>query len=375
MNIVFLIRAIGSGGGAELQMTVLAKGLKSRGHQVTVIVLYGEGSDFEVELVKAGIHIIDLKKKGFWDVFGFLYRYDQTLKSIRPDLLHGYMPMQNLLVLLSQLFLPRTKVVWGLRASNIGFGNIPLSTQVFFKLSCWLSDKADLIISNSESGKLFHINKGYPANLIEIIPNGIDADYFQRDEEGRQLLRHQWDVSDAQLLIGNVARLDRIKDHSTFLHACAILRQEYPHIKIVCAGEDSAKYRTELELLAKELLLQDLLIWAGLCGGMNQVYSALDLEVCSSLYEGFPNAVAEAMSCSVPVVSTNVGDAKLMLEGIGSCVPPGDPTALAKAMSAMLKKNLSDVGYRGRERIVERYSVDNLVHRTETALKALLDKE
>jgi glycosyltransferase involved in cell wall biosynthesis len=81
------------------------------------------------------------------------------------------------------------------------------------------------------------------------------------------------------------------------------------------------------------------------------------------------------MSCSVPVVSTNVGDAKLMLEGIGSCVPPGDPTALAKAMSAMLKKNLSDVGYRGRERIVERYSVDNLVHRTETALKALLDKE
>ena len=373
MNIVFLIRAIGSGGGAELQLTLLAKGLQSLGHQVTVIVLYGEGSDFEVELVKAGVQLIDLEKKGFWDVFGFLYRYVRTLNIIRPDVLHGYMPMQNLLVLLGRLFLPGIKIIWGLRDSNIGFGNVPLLKQVFFRLSCWLSDKTDLIISNSEAGKLFHINKGYPVNLIEVIPNGIDSQYLRCSEEGRQLFRHQWEISEEQILIGNVARLDRKKDHSTFLRACAILRQEYPNIKIVCPGEDSAEYRAELDLLAKELLLQDLVIWAGLCNDMVPVYSALDLEVCSSLYEGFPNAVAEAMSCSIPVVATEVGDAKLMLEGMGICVPPADPIALAEAMSIMLKKDLSYIGYRGRERIVERYSVDKLVHRTEAVLKALID--
>jgi glycosyltransferase involved in cell wall biosynthesis len=373
MNIMFLIRALGRG-GAERQLTVLAKGLQSRGHQVTVAVLYG-GGDFEVELVKSGVNIIDLKKKGFWDALGFFSRFFKVLKAIRPDVLHGYMPMQNLLAILGHLFLPRSKIVWGLRGSDIGFGYNPLSLRVFFKLSCWLSHRPDLIISNSESGKLFHINKGYPIKLIEVVPNGIETENFQRNESARQLLRRQWGVSDVQVLIGKVARLDRIKDHGTFFRACAILQKEHPHIKIVCVGEGSAEYRAELELLANVLLLQDRLIWTGECRDMVAVYSALDLEVSSSLSENFPNVLAEAMSCEVPIVATDVGDVRLMLDGVGICVPPSDPVALAEAMADMLQRNLSEVSHRGRERIVERYSVDKLVDRTESLLKALLVQE
>lgn len=374
MNIMFLYRSLERGGGAERQLTVLAKGLQSRGHQVTVAVLYG-GGYFEIELVEAGVSVVDLKKKGFGDVIGFMKNYFKLLKVIRPDVLHGYLTIHNLLVLPSQLFLSKTKVVWGLRSSNIGSGRVSPSVRGFFKLSCWLSRKADLIISNSEAGKRFHANNGYPVNLIEVVPNGIDTENFRRQESGRQLIRRQWGVSNTQVLIGNVARLDRIKDHSTFFYACAVLLKEYPDVKIVCAGEDSVEYRTELDLLAKELMLQDRLIWAGECSDMASIYSALDLEVSSSLYEGFPNVVAEAMSCKVPVVATDVGDVRLMLEGIGICVPPSDPVALAEAMSIMLKRDLSDVGHRGRERIVERYSVDTLINRTESLLEELLKRD
>ncbi len=373
MNILLLTRDLGCG-GAQRQMTVLAKGLRFREHQVTVAVFY-DGGSFESELKEAGVTVVDLKKKGFWDVCGFFYRYFKLIKVIRPDVLHGYMDIQNLMVLLSKLFLPKTKVVWGIRDSNIGFGYIAPSVRVFFKLSCWLSHKADLIISNSVAGKQFHINKGYSINLIEVIPNGIDTDNFQHNESGRQFLRRKWQVSDAEILIGNVARLDRKKDHSTFFHACALLQQECSHIKIVYVGEDFIEYRAELDLLAKELQLQDRLIWAGECDDMASVYSELDLEVCSSMYEGFPNVVAEAMSCRVPVVATDVGDVRLMLDGIGICVQPSDPIALADAIAGMLQKNLSDVGCRGRERIVERYSVDKLVDRTESLLNALLSQE
>jgi glycosyltransferase involved in cell wall biosynthesis len=281
-----------------------------------------------------------------------------------------------LLVLLGLLFLPTTKAVWGLSGAHIGFGRIPPDVRIFFKLACWLSCKADLIISNSVAGKCYYEQNGYPKNLIEVVPNGIDTEYFQRQESGGQLLRRQWGVSNAQVLIGNIGRLDRIKDHSTFIRACAVFLKEYSHdVKIVYAGQDSIEYRLELELLAKELMIQDCLIWAGACRDMPSVYSALDLEVSSSLSEGLPNVLAEAMSCRVPVVATDVGDVRLVLEGIGICVPPSDPVALAEAMSIMLQRDLSDVGHRGRERIVERYSLDKLIISTENLLEALLEKK
>ena len=54
----------------------------------------------KLNLLKPGVNIIDLKKKGFWDVIGFFHRYFKVLKVIRPHVLPYYMPMQNLLVLL-----------------------------------------------------------------------------------------------------------------------------------------------------------------------------------------------------------------------------------------------------------------------------------
>ncbi|MGD0961489.1 MAG: glycosyltransferase [Methylomonas sp.] len=368
MNILFLIRAIGGGGGAERQLTELAKGLTFNGHQVTVAVLYG-GGDFEAQLMESGVQIIDLKKSGFWDISGFLTRYISALKRLRPDVLHGYMPMQNLLALLGKLFLPKTtRIAWGLRDSNIGYGSISMSRRIVFKLTCWLSPLVDVIISNSEAGKHFHVNNGYPANLIGVIHNGVDVDYFRRVETARLSMRQKWGVSAEEVLVGNVARLDRKKDHPNFLRACAILMQTQPRLKIVCAGEDSPEYRLELQSLADDLRLQDRLIWAGLCDDMISVYSALDLEVSSSLYEGFPNAVAEAMSCQVPVVATDAGDVKLMLDGVGICVPPGEPAALAEGMSVMLHGDLAAIGRASRERIVENYRIDKLVRQTEILL-------
>jgi glycosyltransferase involved in cell wall biosynthesis len=373
MNIFFLMRTLGRGGGAEQQLTVLAKGLHSYGHQVTVAILYG-GGDFEIELVNAGVNIIDLKKKGFWDIIGFFYRYFKVLKEQSPEVLHGYMPLQNLLVLLGRFVLPKAKVVWGLRDSNIGFGSIPFSVKIIFKLTCWLSHKTDLIISNSEAGKLFHVSNGYPDYLIKVVHNGIDTDYFQRNASARQRLRGQWGVSDAHLLIGNIGRLDRKKDHPVFFRACAIVQKKHPNIKIVYAGEDSIAYRTELEALIKELQLQDKVIWAGECHDMPSLYSALDVEVSSSRYEGFPNVVAEAMSCQVPVVATEVGDVKLMLDKIGGRVPPGDPQALADAITKMLQSDLSEIGQRSREIVVDRYSVEKLVKKSESLLMKLSAK-
>lgn len=372
MVILFIIRTLGRG-GAERQLTLLAKELKLRGHLVNVAILYG-GGDFEAELLDVGIRVVNLKKKGRWDVLRFYIRYVELLREVMPDILHGYMPMQNLLATFGGQIVKNVKVVWGVRDSSIGHGKIPFSARFVFWLCCKLSRFSHLIISNSQAGKQLYTKSGCPGHLIHVIPNGIDSVRFRRNEEARRYLRQHWGISDDQVLIGCVGRLDPAKDHATYIRACAYLLEECPNAAFVCVGGGgTVEYEASLKALADQLKLSNRLIWAGEYQDMVAVYSALDVLVSSSLHEGFPNVIAEAMGCEVPVVATSVGDVELILDGVGICVPPGDPIALATGMKAMLARDLCAAGKASRERIVERYSVEKLTERTETLLNALFE--
>lgn len=372
LKILFVIRTLGRG-GAERQLVLLAKQMRDRGHDIAVAVLYG-GGDFEAELAAADVLVIDLQKKGRWNIFDFIIRYIRLLRQSRPHVLHGYMPMQNLLALFGSKFLPGTKVAWGVRDSSIGHGRVPLSVRAVFWLCCKLARFSHLIISNSHAGKLLYSDNGCPEDLIQVVPNGIDAVRFCRDESARHALRATWGTSDQQILIGCVGRLDPGKDHATYLTACAKLLTEFPKAVFICVGGGAEEgYLNSLKALADALGLSDRLIWAGECQNMTAVYSALDVVISSSLHEGFPNVIAEAMSCEVPVVATSVGDVELILDGVGICVPPGDPVALANGMKVMLTRDLRVLGKASRERIVERYSVEKLTERTEKLLVNLFE--
>src|SRR6266436_6800917 len=117
VRIVFLIRALVIG-GAERQLVELAKGLDWSVFDVTVLCLYPGGA-FADELSDAGVPVISLNKKGRWEVFGFLWRLARELRRLRPDILHPYMSGPNLMAILMKPILPSTRVVWGMRSSNM----------------------------------------------------------------------------------------------------------------------------------------------------------------------------------------------------------------------------------------------------------------
>lgn len=100
---------------------------------------------------------------------------------------------------------------------------------------------------------------------------------------------------------------------------------------------------------------------------MQSVYNALDILVLPSAYgEGFPNVVAEAMSCGVPCVVTDVGDAAMLIGDTGKCAPPKDPIALKNGISSMLQKISEDptIKDQARQRILENFKVELLADRT-----------
>ena len=140
----------------------------------------------------------------------------------------------------------------------------------------------------------------------------------------------------------------------------------------MCVGDGPKAYRSRLEALARELCLGDRLIWAGTRSDIAQTYNALDLKVCSSVSEGLPNAVAEAMATGVPCVVTDVGDCAELLGGLGWVCPPRDSPALAASMSRALDALPCDAA-RIRQRICRDYSVKVQVDRTIAELFQLME--
>jgi glycosyltransferase involved in cell wall biosynthesis len=160
-----------------------------------------------------------------------------------------------------------------------------------------------------------------------------------------------------------------MKDHPTFFKAAALLVQEHRNVRFMCIGDGSVDYKLELQSLSKELRLKDRLIWAGTRNDMPAVYNAFDIATSSSSYgEGFPNVIGEAMACGVPCVVTDVGDSALITDDIGIVVPPNNPEALKSGWKQLLEKDRSEIALRGRVRIVENFSVKQLIRQTEKVI-------
>jgi glycosyltransferase involved in cell wall biosynthesis len=363
----FLIRSLNVG-GAERQLIALAKALIKKDFNITVLTFYSGGA-LEEDLKDSGIKLISLEKRGRWDVLGFLWRLIHHIKEIQPDVVHGYLGTANILTVLLKPLFPKTKMIWGVRASNVDFSRYDWLSGLNFKLECLLSPLADLIIVNSNAGKTYHIDHGFPSEKVVVVPNGIDTERFKPDPDARIKIRKEWRISDDTILIGLVARLDPMKDHPTFLKAAALLSKEREDIRFVCVGTGSETYTQKLYYLANELGISDKVIWAGERNDMPAVYNALDIACSSSSYgEGFPNVVGEAMACGVPCVVTDVGDSAWIVGDTGIVVPPKNPHALAVGWKSILEINRREMGIKSRSRIIERFSIKYLVDKTESVL-------
>lgn len=373
MSIIFLIRSLNYG-GAERQLVVLANALHQEGHDVSVAIFYS-GGPLRKNLVEGGVRAIELNKSGRWDVLPFLWRLFKLLRHAQPDVLHGYMPVPNLLAILFKPLFPRIRMVWGMRASNVDLSHYDWSARIIFKLECWFSRFADLLIINSNAGKDYYVCHGMSENKMAVISNGIDTVYFKPCLESVHRWREKWNIRLDERLVGLVGRLDPTKDHSTFLKAAALLSQEMKNVRFVCIGGGPETYKRALERQALALGLTDKLFWISVSENMPAVYNALDIVSSSSYTEGFPNVIGEAMSCGTPCVVTDVGDSAYVVGDTGIVVPPKNPMALAKGWSTLLyhlQNQSNDMSKRARNRIINQFSRDHLEQKTSIALSHLL---
>jgi glycosyltransferase involved in cell wall biosynthesis len=377
VRIVFLIRSL-TPGGAERQVVLLASALRKRGHGVTVLTLYS-GGEWENDLRSADVAVRSFGKRSRWDLAGVLPWLVRELRRERPDLVHGYLPVCNLLASTARFFAPGCKVAWGERGSEID--DPRRLGHVVQQMELRLSMLSDLIIANSDAGAAPYRNGR--ATHVFVIPNGIDTEVFAPAPEARVTARatvgaigRDQGIANEKILVGMVARIDPMKDHDTFLEAAALAARQREDLLFVCVGGGAPDLEGRLKTKTEELGLARRVIWVGERNDLPFFYNAFDLVTLPSAFgEGFPNAVGEAMACGLPCVVSDVGGSANVVGSTGIVVPARNPAALAEAWIAMLAKlTTSGPAMReaARQRILSHFSLDSLVDRSLAAFRTVV---
>ncbi|MBF0382001.1 MAG: glycosyltransferase [Magnetococcales bacterium] len=377
LKIILFIGSLAAG-GAERQISQLARDLDKRHHIVTVSTLYPGGVNWHWLKQNSNVKVQSLyPKKNNSTVLTGLQLLSaplalrKILKQSRPDILYSLLNITNFFAWFATWGFKPTTMVWGIRASKM---ELVWKEYLPFKGCSWLSKNVAAIIFNSHSGLQHHENCGYRGKKHVVIVNGIDTNRFKPDESLRAKVRLQWGVGDDETLIGLVGRLNSVKEHPTFLKAAAHLKEEYSNLRFICIGSGSAVYTDQLKKMATDLGLDGTLIWTGEFQDMAMAQNGLDIAVSASSSEGFSNTIGEAMACGVPCVVTDVGDSAKIVGDCGVVVAAGDYMALANGLKSLLSKESNKkvaLKKAVRSRIKKLYSIDKLVSDTESLLYSL----
>ena len=228
---------------------------------------------------------------------------------------------------------------------------------------------ADRVLANSEAvAELLRRVERVAGAKIVVVRNFVEDTAFQPPGPAWiDAFAAELQLPPQRLVVGAVASLLPIKDHATLLRAVARLAPGWPTLYLVLVGADGG-CRAELERLARQLGIADRVRFAGLRPNIPSAHWLFDISVLTSVSEGLPNSLLEAMAAGRPVVATRVGAVPdAVVDGeTGALVAPGDDVALASQLGALLASPESrrGLGEAGRLRALEHYSVRPAVDRT-----------
>lgn len=236
---------------------------------------------------------------------------------------------------------------------------------------------ADHVIINAEAIKKDLLRRGYRAERLTVIPNGIDSERFRVPRSGESV-RRELGIPLRAPVVGVLSRLMKTKGLEYFIQAAALIAARVPDVRFLIVGDTKVKqeYREELKRLTIKLGLQNRVVFAGFRLDVPELLAALSISVLPSLGEGLSNSLLESMAAGLPVVATRVGgNPEIVEDGVnGLLVEPADAEALARAICQLLENRTlaKNLGQAGRRLVFTRYSIEQAVATTERLYHSLL---
>ena len=278
-------------------MANLAKGLAQNGrYLIEVIVLYRDGPVAN-DLKDSDVKIRYVNMRNIHDPAGF-FRLMRILRVSRPSLVHTFLFDANFLGSLAAKLSGVKYVISSRRDTDIWKDKRHIWAE---RLGAKLSNK---IVANSFAAKQFAASQeNLPVSKFDVIYNGTDLKYFLY-EDGRKF-RKEYGISDDDLLVGTIGTLSEKKGQRFLVEAAAEVVKAFKQAKFVLVG--CGPQEQYLKDLAGQLHLSEKIIFTGLRRDIPNILSGIDIFCLPSTYDSSPNAILEAMSIGLPVVSTDVG--------------------------------------------------------------------
>ena len=347
-------------------MLDLTKGLMEKGHELFVACpSHGLLTD-TLEAEGAKVLVIPMGKTYDLLAIARLYR---ALRKHKIDVVHSHGLLVNILSRVAS-YLARKTV-------SISTAHIPLNLKsgkqtqnIFEKLmvpyylildnvTSLLNQK---VIAVSHAVKRDLLEQGVDSKRIVVVQNGIDADRLRPNDQtlGSKL-------NGTGPIVGTVTRLSPQKDIPTFLEMARIVVEEVPETQFIIVGD--GEKRNELQSLAERSGLGDHVRFLGYRKDALEILKGFDIFALSSLWEGLPIVILEAMAMGKPVVATAVdGVVEVVQHGkTGLLTEPRRPDLLAGSIIELIKNpgRSEEMGERGRERVETYFSIDRVINTVE----------
>lgn len=350
-SIAFFLPSL-AGGGAERVAVNLIKELYTKKISVDLVLAKAEGP-YLSELPKE-VRVIDFKKSRVSVSLPKLIRY---LKREKPIAMISSLSHANIVAILAnKIAMTNTKIVVredntlslsSANSSSLKGRIIPFLVKIFYR---W----ADVIIAVSEGVKEDLIKTaGLPSYKIKVIYNPvITPELF---EMAKEPVSHNWFGPSEPPVILGVGRLTKQKDFATLISAFSLIRKDI-NARLVILGE--GEERRNLENSTKNFGIENDVWLPGFVNNPYKFMSKASVFVLSSIFEGLPTVVVEAMACGTTVVSTDCksGPGEILEDGkYGKLVPVGDYVVMAQAIEEILT---GKIRYEVPKSVLEQYTLE-----------------
>jgi len=327
-----------------------------------------------------------------WKDFKTLLNILRVLRTVRPDIVHTHTAKAGAVGRLASLIynlLSRHKV----RCVHTFHGHVfhgyfsrSLST-LFVAIEKFFAAFTDRIVVLSESQRQ-DLEKKYriaPHEKIELIRLGFDLSRFLESGTLKGRFRRRQGIDSETLLIGIVGRLTFVKNHLMFLKAAKALIERNPSRKMKFIVVGDGELRKPLEHYCEKYGLRGHVVFHGWSRNIEEVYADLDALALTSISEGTPVSIIEAMAASVPVISTSVGGTsdlmgrcridRFQIGRHGMLCRSGDVNGLVEGIEFLLSDasgRIAEMVFNAREYVIDHYSRNRMIHEIECLYDAIV---
>jgi len=367
-------------GGAQQNTILTVAGLQHLG-DYELTLLSGpqtgpEGSLIEEAAAKCELHILAELKRSinlYYDLVAFV-KLVLFIRKRKFDIIHTHSSKAGILGRWAAKLAGKNIIVHTVHGWGYNDLQHPLIRLLYIRLEKITSLITNKLIGvskvNIENGLANGIGKETDYALIR---SGIKLEYFKYPRSTQEQIRNKLGIPLSAPVVATVTRLSAQKAPLDFIKSCAIIAKSNPEVWFIIVGD--GPLRSQAESLTNKLGLKKRLIFTGLRDDVPELMSIFNIFVLSSLWEGLPRVLPQAMAQGLPIVATDIdGNTEAVINGEnGLLVPPGDYKALAKAILSLLDKpeKATLMGQNGLRR-VEEFAAEKMINKIDTLYKELI---